>query len=295
MKLVAQCLPCGLMQIIEAGRILDLPEPQVSRMLDRALVVLQERDESLPPPLLGRALHRVIRDELGVCDPYREQKRRATLQALELLPSVERYVRAATSPFRAAVRVSTAGNVLDLGIPGLSAMGPREVIEQAEHAWIDPNGVAELEEAVSKARSILFLADNAGELVLDRPLLSLMTHARVTVGVRGEPTINDATLEDALESGIASPIRLIDNGADIPGTWLPACKPSFVNEFKNADVVIAKGQGNYETLTEFDREVFMLLRVKCTAVARNLNQAVGNSALCHQRVTSAQPNPSGPE
>ena len=119
--------------------------------------------------------------------------------------------------------------------------------------------------------------------MLDRPLLALMAHARVTVGVRGCPTINDATLVDARESGIASPLRVIDNGADVPGTWLPQCAPSFVKEFDEADLVIAKGQGNYETLTEAAREVFLLLRVKCTAVARDVDQAVGSFVLRRHR------------
>jgi hypothetical protein len=135
--------------------------------------------------------------------------------------------------------------------------------------------VAALERAVADADSVLFLADNAGEIVLDRPLLELIGASKVTVGVRGSPTINDATVDDARESGLLDRFSVIDNGADIPGTWLPLCSPEFVRHFEGADVVVAKGQGNYETLSDCSRRVFFLLRAKCPAVARDLRVTEG--------------------
>ena len=118
-------------------------------------------------------------------------------------------------------------------------------------------------QAVSRAGRILYLADNAGEIAFDRLLLEQMPVEKVTVVVRGSPVINDATIADTQSAGIPGLVEVIDNGSDAPGTILEDCGDDFRRRFAAADLVIAKGQGNYETLSDVDKDMFFVLKAKC--------------------------------
>jgi uncharacterized protein with ATP-grasp and redox domains len=287
MRTYLECVACAARQAVEAARSLELADEAASRLLRRVLALLLEVDWRVPPPVIGRDIHRVIRDELNSPDPYLEQKLAATDQALRLLPEAERHIAQAQDSFYEAVRLSVAGNVIDLGAVGGKDILVREVLDQALTAALDREEMDEFERAARAARSILFLADNAGEIVLDRPLLEALGRSRVTVAVRGSPTINDATVDDARRSGVTKRFRVIDNGSDTPGTWLPECSAEFVRQFEAADLIVAKGQGNYETLSDCSREIVFLLRVKCWAVGADLQVPVGTFVARHKPGSAA--------
>jgi uncharacterized protein with ATP-grasp and redox domains len=139
--------------------------------------------------------------------------------------------------------------------------------------------IEEFERAVAQATRILYLTDNAGEIVFDRLLIEQLPRERVTVAVRGAPVINDATLADAEVAGIPNLVPVIDNGSDAPGTLLEDCSQSFRRHFEEADLIISKGQGNFETLRESCRPIFFLLRAKCDAVAQDLGCPLGQMIL----------------
>jgi uncharacterized protein with ATP-grasp and redox domains len=139
--------------------------------------------------------------------------------------------------------------------------------------------IAEFAQAVEEAEDILYLTDNAGEVVFDRLLLEQLPRKKVTVAVRGKPVINDATMEDAEYVGLAEVARIIDNGSDAPGTILSDCSDTFRRRFERADLIISKGQGNYETLADCPRPIYFLLQVKCPIIARDLNCQVGTAIL----------------
>ena len=132
------------------------------------------------------------------------------------------------------------------------------------------------------AEDILYLADNAGEIVFDRLLIEEMPMDRVTLVVRGGPVINDATRADVEAAGLDSKVSVMDNGSDAPGTIPELCTPLFRDRLGQCDLVIAKGQGNYETLNDFDKNMFFLLKVKCPVIARDADWAVGQMVLCHK-------------
>ena len=130
-------------------------------------------------------------------------------------------------------------------------------------------------EAVAAAADVLYLADNAGEIVFDRLLIEQIGPGRTTVVVRGAPTINDATMADAEMTGLTGAVEVIDNGSDAPGTILEDCSPEFRDRFERADLVLSKGQGNYETLSGVAGNIFFLLQAKCPLIARHLDCPVG--------------------
>ncbi len=273
------CVPCLVRQALDAARATS-GDPAVHEAVVRETLALAAgMDLGLPPPALGRVVHRRIRARLGSPDPYRAAKERFTRLALEALPALSEAVAQAPDPFLAALQVSVAANTMDLGVT--STLGASEVLEALRTAGRQTlhGDVERLRQAVARGGDILFLADNAGELVIDRILLDRLRPGRVTVAVRGGPIINDATRDDAVASGLSGLVEVIDNGSDAPGTLLEDCSVAFRERFHAADVVIAKGQGNYETLSDAGRAVSCLFKVKCALVARHTGLPVGAHVL----------------
>jgi uncharacterized protein with ATP-grasp and redox domains len=136
--------------------------------------------------------------------------------------------------------------------------------------------IQSLFQAVEASRSILYLGDNCGEIVFDRLFIEQLIPERVTYVVRAAPIINDVTLEDARYTAMTDRVRVIDNGSDAPGTLLTECSQEFQEAFASTDLIIAKGQGNYETLHASDRPIFFMLKVKCPVVARHIGHEIGS-------------------
>jgi uncharacterized protein with ATP-grasp and redox domains len=146
--------------------------------------------------------------------------------------------------------------------------------------------VAEFFAAAERATEILFLADNAGELVFDRLLLELLPREKITVVVKGGPAINDALRADATVAGLDGWVAVTDTGCDGAGIEIEACSPEFRRRFARADLIIAKGQANFESLDGCGQNIFSLFKVKCSVVARHIGHAVGNLVL-HRNVPEA--------
>jgi len=178
-----------------------------------------------------------------------------------------------------AVRLAIAGNVIDLGVK--SNLNESQIHEAIETCLTEPleGDLKQFAAAITGATRILYLTDNAGEIVLDRLLIEQLPREKVTVAVRGTPVINDATRTDAETAGITGLVPVIDNGSDAPGTILEDCSGVFRRHFAEADLIIAKGQGNYETLREVPRPLYFLLRVKCPVLAQDLGCPVGRLVL----------------
>jgi uncharacterized protein with ATP-grasp and redox domains len=241
--------------------------------------MLAELDLSEAPPLVAQSIHRRLREISGVDDPYRPAKDRFNRLAMEMYPKLAARVKSARHPFLMAVRLSIAGNVLDLSVNG--EITEEQVREAVDQALLDPfsGDVAEFHRAAAEAANILYLADNAGEIVFDRLLIEQLGPARVTLVVRGSPVINDATPVDAQTVGLHKIVEVVDNGSDAPGTVLHDCSEEFRRRFREADLIIAKGQGNFETLSDEPGRLYFLFKVKCSAVASHLGLAVGYQVL----------------
>ena len=276
MRTYCECVPCFLRQALDASRLVTDDPAVHERVLRHTLRLVAEMPFDRPPPWLGQRIHRLLRDATGHADPYRHVKRHSNELALELYPALKQRVRSSVDPFAAAVRMAIAGNVIDFGCR--NHLDDGEVLESVNEAMdspVDELAVAALRHALDGAQDILYLADNAGEIVFDRLLIEEMPLERVTLVVRGSPVINDATRQDAKAAGLDGLVPVIDNGSDVPGTILDACSPSFRSRFAQCDLAVAKGQGNYETLSEEDHDVFFLFKAKCPVIARDVGSEVG--------------------
>jgi len=279
MKTFFDCIPCVIRQGLDSVRRVTTDETVHEHVLRELLRVVSEMDFCQPPPAISSRIHRLIREFTGESDPYRDMKDESNSLAQQMYPNLESRVKRSACPLETAVRLAIAGNSIDVAVK--NRVGKSDVHEAVENALTAPlnGGVGMLSDVVARANSILYLTDNAGEIVFDRLLLEQLPLDKITVAVRGAPTLNDATMEDARSVGITDLVEVIDNGSDAAGTILEECSESFRTRFNESDIIIAKGQGNYETLSEVDKDIFFLLKVKCPLIARHVGCKVGSLVL----------------
>jgi uncharacterized protein with ATP-grasp and redox domains len=215
-----------------------------------------------------------VTEQFGVEDLYAEERRRTNRLMLELEPSLRRLITSSPDPLRTALRLAAAANLIDFGvyedvdINGMlnKATGIRFAIDHTE----------ELAEDLRRSERLLYLVDNSGEIVADKLLLEAIGHAEAWAGVRGAPMLNDATLDDAEEVGLGAAAHVISNGSRRLGTVLEDCSGEFRRCFDEADVIIAKGQANFESLEHVDRAIYFIMTAKCELVARQLGVGLGD-------------------
>jgi uncharacterized protein with ATP-grasp and redox domains len=270
-----ECLSCLMKQAARlAGK--SLPEQRQAPFMRRVLEGLARFDFIGPPPLFTREIYRLLREMDGENDPFEAQKTFFNGQALALYPRLKGLVASRPEPLEAAVRIAVAGNVIDFGIHDPEGIAVEQTITDALGGVFVINDIPALTMKLQQAERILYVADNAGEIVLDRLLIEQIGPGRVTCAVRSAPIINDATLSDAAQAGLDQVCRVIPSGSDAPGTPLALCSKEFEELFLSADVVISKGQGNFETMDAPGREVFHLMMAKCPVISREAGVPLGS-------------------
>ena len=274
MHTYVDCYPCFLRQALTAARMAGASDAMEWQVVHHVLELVRDLPEGATPPELVDRVHRLVRESIGSGDPYAGAKASSTAAALELYPRLTELVAASPDPFETAVRIAIAGNIIDLGVhdevPDLWA-----TVERVLAAPLAVDDLAALRDAVAEADHVLYLADNAGETVFDRVLVEALP-VPVVYAVKGGPVLNDATRVDAEAAGLATCATVIDTGSDAPGTTAALCSSSFRAAFTRAPLVIAKGQANYETLSDAGPRVFCLLQVKCPVIARDAGVPVGS-------------------
>jgi hypothetical protein len=282
MNIYLDCIPCFLRQSLEAARNVTDDARVHEQILRDVLCMTAELDLNQPPPFVGQAIHRRLRELTGVEDPYQVAKRHFNRLAIDALPELRAAVRQAPDPLLAAATYAIAANAIDMGIASAYTTSEiRAALQGATREALFGDWV-EFRAAVAGASAILYLADNAGEIVIDRLFIEELGPERVTLAVRGAPVLNDATVDDAREAGLQDVVEVIDNGSDAPGTILADCSDSFRQRFIQADLVIAKGQGNFETLSGAEGNLIFLFKVKCPVIAGHVGLPLGTHALIHK-------------
>ena len=280
MRTYFDCIPCLVRQALDSARLATDDEQIHEQVVREVLRLAADLDMSQSPPAIGQQIHRLIRKLIGNNDPYRELKRRSNRLALRMCAGLKERVKTSKDPLETAVRLAIAGNIIDLGVKtSIKESDIEKIINDSLTADFDSGQIEEFRNAVSQAEKILYLADNAGEIVFDRLLIEQLPCENITFVVRAGPIINDATVEDAQIAGLTDIVEVIDNGSDAPGTILESCSEDFRSRFAGADLIIAKGQGNYETLSDVNKNIFFILKAKCPVIARDLDCEVGEMIL----------------
>ncbi|MFB0518126.1 MAG: DUF89 domain-containing protein [Acidobacteriota bacterium] len=271
MKATTECIPCYLKQAHSAITAVISDEAEVDRLMKKMVPYLPGTRLQLTPAENSTVILREANKLLNTDDPFYQQKRQCNRLALQWEKELDSYMERSPDRLKTAIKLSVVGNVIDLGIKekvdikanfeAIFAEG--FVLDDSEHLINQIRG---------GRRKILFIGDNAGEIVFDKVLVRelLRIQNEVVYVVKGGPILNDALMEDAREVGMNRLCRVIDTGSDWVGVVEKYSSPEFMRAYHKADIIISKGQGNYETLTEMKREVFHILKAKCDVVARAL-------------------------
>lgn len=285
MRTFFECLPCFVNQALGSLKNCDASSDQIKSAMRSVLCELAEIDYNATPPVTAQKIHRLVSKAVGVRDPYASQKRHYNQFAKNLLKTMHKTVDLQQDTLAAKIKLAIAANIIDFGKnSNLTENEVQSCFAKAMEVTLDSGALDNFRESILEANTILFLCDNAGEIVFDRFLIEEMPYRKIICAVRGKPVINDATLEDAQAVGLTETVKVISNGSDAPGTIPDDCSPEFRQLFDNADLIIAKGQGNFETLSGItDKRIFFLFQVKCPVIARDAGFPVGSFVILDNR------------
>ncbi len=282
MEVHLDCVPCTLRQVLEAVRLATADLKIQEKIILETLEILKDYKAYNTSPEIGRAIHRLVASHTGIEDPYKKLKAESIEVAQRLYPALEKYVAEQEDKLFAAVKVAAVGNLIDAAVYGIweaEKLQTRLMGELSrEFATDNPET---FRQELQDAEKILILGDNAGETVFDKILIKELkdntrSRGEIFYAPRSAPIINDATIGDAIASGLDEVATLIDSGCTAPGLIYKETNPTFRELFRAADLVISKGQGNYETLSDTAiRPIYFLLKAKCAVIARHLGVKTG--------------------
>ena len=222
-------------------------------------------------PHLAASVHRLLKSKMEISDLYTKEKENANQILMNRYPHWKNFINSSSNPLYTAAKLAVIGNIIDYGAHSVPDDINKEIdLLLKKELTID--GSKELFEKIRTAKSILYLGDNTGEIVFDRLFIETMNHPNVVFAVKDAPILNDATFDDAEKTGLTKICRVISNGYDAPSTLLNKCSEEFLELYSQADLIISKGQGNFEGLMdENDSRLFFMLMAKCEPIAELLN------------------------
>lgn len=270
MKMKERCPDCLRMQINKiigrAERLFPEKVDELKQTLDNVCI----NNWDVTPSEVSMQFYQHYYAVTGDTDPFSEEKRRSTELALQLLPELRKLVKDSSDPFRTAVLMAAGGNIIDYGVkPNLDLETAKKfILNVLDEQIVDDENIADLKERFFRAKHVFYMLDNCGEAVIDR-LVMEQCPCRLTVGVRGLPILNDVTRAELKMSGIPDH-DVVDCGLPIPGVLMDRAPEAFQKNIFAADLVISKGQGNYETMDEDALPMYFMLRTKCPVVSEKL-------------------------
>jgi len=281
MKTFLDCIPCFLTQTLKVVRKTTDDEAVHFLALKKVMEKLASISLLDSPPAISCEVYRTIRKITSIDDPYEKEKKEQNLLALALSAEFKDIIRESGDPLLVAIKLAIAGNIIDLGIEK-KVDDLKEDILNTIRIPLTVNHYQEFRKKILKAETILYLGDNAGEIVFDKILIKeikKIKNVKVIFVVRGAPIINDVTMDDADFVKMGEVADVVSNGFDAPGTILKKIDPEIAKLFFQADMIISKGQGNYESLSGQDKEIFFLLKAKCQVIARDIGVNEGDAIL----------------
>jgi len=281
------CIPCMLRQALGAARVISDDAVMHRRVLNEVSRLIPELPLDVTPPEVAQQVYRLVYRLTGSEDPYREEKRRANEIALSLYPHLKRVVADSDEPLLTACKLAIGGNSIDLG-PTSRYADINSIISFALDNGLGIDDYDDFRRSICKSRRIMYLGDNAGEVVFDRILIEEIKRTKevyVDFVVRESPIINDATILDANLVGLPNVAEIVSSGSDAPATVLSQCSEKMIELYHASDIIIAKGQGNYESLSLEEGNIFFLLKAKCEVIAGMLGVQIGEAVLKKQSMS----------
>jgi damage-control phosphatase, subfamily I len=289
MKTYLDCIPCFFRQLLEGARIIKTGPKKQKQILEKFAGIIPDISLRSSPPEIARLGYAFLKEASLNGDPYKDIKQKSNQMALRLLGKLKSRVAHSKDRLLTAVELTIAGNIIDFGVKNnLNIKSELKKILEEENKSIRKKSLfhyTEFKGRLKYSEDILYLADNAGEVVFDRVLIEeikrIYPEKHIYYAVKKGPVINDALKEDAKFCGIDKFADIVSNGTDAPGTVLSLCSEEFKKIYNSADMIISKGQGNFESLSSKTRPVFFLFMVKCPVVAKESGCSMGEIVLLY--------------
>ena len=291
MKTYLDCIPCFFKQALEASRIAGANQKTQKKIFDKLSEILSDISLTASPPEIGRVIYGLVNEITSQKDPYRKIKDKSNRFALRLYDRLKEKTFRSDDRLLTAVELAIAGNIIDYGVKNSLDVDKElnKILHEEKRALKKENErffkFSHFKQVLGKAGTILYLADNAGETLFDRILIEEIKRSykdkKLIYAVKDKPVINDALVEDAYKCGIDKIARVISCGSDAPGTVLSLCSKDFLKVYKQSDMIISKGQGNFEALSQQKRPIFFLFMAKCPVVSKDVGCNVGDIILLY--------------
>lgn len=277
-----ECIPCLFRQALNTARLATKDEAQQVEILRRVAAHAAAASLAQTPARLSQYVYQAVTEVTGVADPYRAEKEKTNCLALQILPDIKAAVAAARDPLAAALHAAVAGNIIDLGI-GHEFDIEKDILKLMQRPF-RVNALEDFRYELAPGRRLLYLGDNAGEIVFDTLLVEQILHTgtQVTYVVKSGPVINDALLEDAEATGMTKLVPVIASGSNAIGVGWDSLSAEFRSAMASADAILGKGHGNYETCEDRPENLYFLLKAKCPVVAESLGVRLGDIAFAHR-------------
>lgn len=276
MKSDSRCIPCLVRQLERSARAVHLPADEFDALIARARKEVANIPLSLPPNIYSTELLRLIYSDGA--DPYKEEKIRHNREVTEILPFVRRMVERSANPKKTALLAASLGNVIDLGTRERIDTG--EIKEFLEQATFERDHSPELLERVTTAQKLVYVVDNAGEVLLDGLCAEILGVPQTIFVAKSSPILNDVTVQEMIDLGF-DPESVASTGSNDLGINWETLSPEVRQLMQEADIVIAKGHANFEAFAEGPQEAFLLLTIKCQVVAEKIGEDCGSLVCMH--------------
>ena len=284
MKLTPECYPCIIRQAVTAVKSTGVDPDIQFQALNEVLHILATSNSQLSPSDIAGDTNRVIREITGVDDFYQEEKKASHELAMSYLDQLRSLVNHGSDPLKEALKVAAAGNIID--VVHVEEYDLWDEVTSTVQGDLLGDGLPAFRKKLNSSSFILYLADNVGETVFDRVLIENLP-LPVIYSVKSGPILNDATLEDAIAAGIDQVAEIIENGTLSPGTVLTQASDEFLKLFEKAELVLSKGQANFETMNKQSDKIFFLMRVKCPLISEEVNAPIGSLLLKQDTISNA--------
>jgi len=286
MKSDPRCIPCLVRQLERSAKALHLPADEFDRLISKARQEIPDIPLSLPPNIYSTELLKMLYQ--GGADPYKEEKSKHNREVAEILPFVKRMVERSADPKKTALLAASLGNIIDLGAREHIDTG--EIREFLETAAFERDDSPELLKRVEEAQTLIYVVDNAGEVLLDGLCAEVLGVPQTVFVAKSSPILNDVTVKEMIDLGF-DPASVASTGTNDLGINWETLNPKVRNLMREADVVIAKGHANFESFIDGPEEAFLLLKIKCQVVAEKIREDCG-SLVCMHYIPQKNASPS---
>ncbi len=267
MKTYLECFPCFLRQALHLAKICGLDEEAQKKVIDQTGALFAQIDVSATSPQIAFFIHNQLKSFLQKEDPYAQIKEKNVAEAIKHLPLLQTKLQEAKDPLFTACRLAIAGNVIDLGAHQIFDLG--QDLQSVLSADFTIDDFDEFAQDVQTAKKIVYLGDNTAEGVFDKLLIEQINKP-IIYATRHRPVINDITIHWAKKIGLDSVATVVSSGAQTPGTVPELCSADFQRCLAEADLIISKGQGNYEALSDTNLPIYFFLKAKCQVIADHI-------------------------